>query len=53
MVISVGVEGKKFSKKWRHDVLVLIFWLGVLAFKILTFLFFCCLYIFLGNFARF
>ena len=53
MVISVGVEGKKFSKRRRHDVVILIFWLRALEFKILEFLFFCCLYIFLCNFARF
>ena len=35
------------------NVLVLIFWLGALEFKILKFLFFCCLNIFLGNFPRF
>ena len=53
-VISVGVEGKKFAKGGRHDVLlVLLFWLGALEFKILKFLFFCCLNIFLGNFPRF
>ena len=35
-VIYVGVEGKKFSKRQRHDVLlVLLFWLGALEFKIL------------------
>ena len=34
-VISVGVEGKKFLKRRRHNVLVLIFWLGALKFKIL------------------
>ena len=32
------------------DVLV---WLGALEFKILKYLFSCCLYIFLGNFPRF
>ena len=53
MVISVGVEGKTFSKRRRHDVVILIFWLRALEFKILEFLFFCCLYIFLCNFARF
>ena len=54
MVISVGVEGKKFSKRRRHDVLlVLLFWLGALEFKILKFLFFGCLNIFLRNFPRF
>ena len=53
-VISVGVQGKKFSKKRRHDVLlVLLFWLGELEFEILKFLFFCCLNILLGNFPRF
>ena len=52
-VISVGVEGKKFSKRRRHDVLVLIFWLGALEFKILKYLFVCCLNIFLDNFPRF
>ena len=42
--ISVCVEGKKFSKRRRHDVLlVLLFWLGALEFTILRFLFFCCL----------
>ena len=41
-------------KRRRHDVLlVLLFWLGALEFKILKFLFFCCLNIFLGNFPRF
>jgi len=35
------------------DVLVLMFWLGALEFKILKFLFSCCHYIFLGNFPRF
>ena len=30
-----------------------MFWLGALEFKILKFLFSCCLYIFLGNFPRF
>ena len=35
------------------DVLVLIFWPGALEFKILKFLFSCCLYIFFGNFPRF
>ena len=49
-VISFGVEGKKFLKRWRHDVLLVLFWLGALEFKILKFLFFCCLNIFLGNF---
>ena len=34
-VISVGVEGKKFLKRRQHNVLVLIFWLGALKFKIL------------------
>ena len=36
------------------DVLVLTFWPGALKlnFKILKFLFFCCLYIFLGNFPQ-
>ena len=29
-VISVGVEGKKFSKRRQHDAVVLIFWLGSL-----------------------
>ena len=53
-VISVGVKGKKFSKRRRHDVLlVLLFWLGALEFKILKSLFFRCLDIFLGNFPRF
>ena len=53
-VISVGgVEGKEFSKIRRQDVLILIFWLGALEFKILTFLFFCCLYIFLCTFLLF
>ena len=53
-IISVGVEGTKSSKRRRHGVLlVLLFWLGALEFKILKFLFFCCLYIFLGNFPRF
>ena len=53
-VISVGIEGKKFSKRRQHDVLlVLLFWLGALEFKILKFLFFRCLNIFLGNFPRF
>ena len=53
-VISVGVEDKKFSKRQRHDVLlVLLFWLGALEFKILKFLFFRCLNIFLGNFPLF
>ena len=43
-----------FSKRRRHDVLlVLLFWLGALEFKILKFLFFRCLNIFLGNFPRF
>ena len=50
---SVALEGKKFSKRRRHDVLVLIFWLGALEFKIVKFLFFYCLYIFLGNFPQF
>ena len=48
-VISVGVEGKKFSKRRRHDhdvLLILSFWLGAFEFKILKFLFFCCLNIF-------
>ena len=54
MVISVGVEGKKFSKRRRHDVLVLIFWLGGFEFsEIVTYLFVCCLNIFLGNFPDF
>ena len=53
-VISVGVEGKKFSKRRRHDVLlVLLFWLGALELKILKSLFLRCLKIFLGNFPRF
>ena len=53
-VTSVGVEGKKFLKRRRHDVLlVLLFWLGALEFKILKSLFFRCLDIFLGNFPRF
>ena len=52
-VISVGVESKEFSKRRPHDVQVLIFWLGALEFKILKFLFFLCLYIFLGNFPLF
>ena len=53
-VISAGVEGKKFSKRRRHDVLqVSLFWLGALEFKLLKFLFFHCLNIFLGNFPRF
>ena len=39
-VISVGVEGKKFSKRRRHDVLLVLFWLGALEFKILKSLFF-------------
>ena len=52
-VISVSVEGKKCSKRRRHDVLVLIFWLGALEFKILKYLFICCLNIFLGIFSRF
>ena len=38
-VFSVGVEGEKFSKRWRHNVLVLIFWPSALKFKILKFLF--------------
>ena len=48
-VISVGVEGKKFSKRRRHDhdvLLILSFWLGAFEFKILKFLFFSCLNIF-------
>ena len=49
-VISVGKEGKKFSKRRRHDVLV---WLGALELKILEYLFVCCLNILLGNFPRF
>ena len=49
--ITVGVEGKNFSKRRRHDVLVLIFWLGALEFKILKYLFICCLNIFLRNFS--
>ena len=54
MLISVGIEGKKFSERQRHNVLiVLLFWLGALKFKILKFLFFHCLNIFLGNFPRF
>ena len=52
-VISVGVKGKELSKRRRHDVQILIFWLGALEFKILKFLFFLCLYIFLGNFTLF
>ena len=52
-VISVGVEGKEFSKRQRHDVQVLIFLLGTLEFKIRKFLFFLCLCIFLGNFPLF
>ena len=53
-VVSVGVEGKKFSKRrWHEVLLVLLFWLGALEFKILTFLFFRCLNNFLGNFPRF
>ena len=52
-VISVDIEGKKFLKRRQNDVLlVLLFWLGPLEFKILKFLFFCCLNIFLGNFPR-
>ena len=35
------------------DVLILMFRLGALEFKILKFLYSCCLYIFLGNFPRF
>ena len=38
-VFSVGVEGEKFSKRWRHNVLVLIFWPSACKFKILKFLF--------------
>ena len=34
-VISVGIEGKKFLKRRRHNVVVLIFWLGALKFKLL------------------
>ena len=35
-VISVGIEGKKFSKRRQHNVLlVLLFWLVMLEFKIL------------------
>ena len=34
-VNSVGVEGKKFLKRRQHNVLVLIFWLDALKFKIL------------------
>ena len=52
-VISVGVEGKTFSKRPRHNVLVLIFWLGALELKILKYLFVCCLDIFLDNFPRY
>ena len=52
-VISVGVEGKTFSKRRRQDVLVLIFLLGALEFKILKYPFVCCLNISLGNFPRF
>ena len=52
-VISFGVEGKKFSKRWWRDVLLVLFWLGTLEFKILKFLFFCCLNIFLGILPRF
>ena len=44
---------KTFLKRRRHDVQVLKFWLSALEFKILQFLFFCCFYIFLGNFPRF
>ena len=44
------MEGKKFSTRLRHDVLVLIFWLGALEFKILKYLFVCCLNILLDNF---
>ena len=47
-VISVGVEDKKFSKRRRHDVL-LVFWLGALEFQILKFLFFCCLNMFMNQ----
>ena len=38
-VFSVGVEGQKFSKRRRLDVLVLIFWPSTLEFKMLKFLF--------------
>ena len=51
--ISVGIEGKMFSKRQRHNVLVFIYWLGVLKFKILKYLFVCYLNIFLGNFPWF
>ena len=47
------MEGKKFSKGRGHDVLVLTFWLGALEFKILKYLFVCCLNIFLRYFPRF
>ena len=36
-VFSVGIEGQKFLKRRRHDVLVLIFWPNALKFKILKF----------------
>ena len=36
-VFSVGVDGQKFLKRRRHDVLVLIFWPSALEFKILKF----------------
>ena len=49
-VISLGVEGKKVSRRQRQDVvLVLLFWLGALEFKILKFLFFCYLNIFMNQ----
>ena len=54
-VFSVGIEGQKFLKRWRHDVLVLIFWPNALKFKILKFPFSVAfIIIFLGgNFAQF
>ena len=36
-VFPVGIEGQKFLKRRRHDVLVLIFWPNALKFKILKF----------------
>ena len=44
---------KIFEKTTTPGVLVLMFWLDALEFKILKFLFSCCLYIFLGNFPWF
>ena len=51
---SLMQEGKRFSKRQRHNVLlVLLFWLDAPEFKILKFLFFYCLNIFMNQKSEF